>query len=273
MKPRRAEAEVALVAARAAADVVMRVYVAPFDVEYKAKDDPVTVADKQANALICEQLARAFPGVPLVAEESDPTTYAGYAEADAAWFIDPLDGTREFVAKNGEFAVMLGLAERGRATVGVILAPAWGRAFVGVVGEGAWEVAPSGARSEIHVSSRDTLAGARFVVSRSRAPERVASFIASLGAAPPTPHGSSGLKGVLVATGEADVYLQPGHAGMRWDACATDALVRAAGGELTEAGGAPFDYKSPEIANERGMLGSNGMLHPAVVEALAKRRG
>ena len=273
MKPRRAEAEVALVAARAAADLVMRVYAAPFDVEYKAKDDPVTVADRQANALICEHLARAFPGVPLVAEESDPATYAGFAGAGAAWFIDPLDGTREFVAKNDEFAVMLGLAEAGQATVGVIVAPAWGRAFVGVVGDGAWEVSPGGARSEIRVSSRDTLKGARFVVSRSRAPELVASFIASVGAAAPAPHGSSGLKGVLVATGDADVYLQPGHAGMRWDACATDALVRAAGGALTEAGGAPFDYKSDEIANVRGMLGSNGKLHPAVVEALARLLG
>jgi 3'(2'), 5'-bisphosphate nucleotidase len=263
-------AETALEVAVEAAALVMGVYAAPFEVAFKVGDDPVTVADKDSNALVCERLARAFPGVPIVAEESDPSAYAGYADADAAWFVDPLDGTREFVARNGEFAVMLGLAEHGRARVGVIVAPAWGRAFVGVVGEGAWEVGPSGARTAIHVSARDTLAGARFVVSRSRAPGRTAAFVESLGGAPPVPHGSSGLKGVLVALGEADVYLQPGHAGMRWDACATDALVRAAGGELTEASGAPFDYKSGEIANERGMIGSNGKLHRAVIDALAQ---
>jgi 3'(2'), 5'-bisphosphate nucleotidase len=268
----RREAEVALAAAREAAAVILRVYAAPFDVEWKAKDDPVTVADKEANALLCDRLGRAFPGVPLVAEESDPAAYAGFGAADAAWFIDPLDGTREFVAKNGEFAVMLGLAEGGRATVGVIVAPAWGRAFVGVVGEGAWEVGADGARKEIHVSTRDALAGATFLVSRSRAPERLAAFIASVGGKA-VARGSSGLKGALVATGEADVYLQPGRAGMRWDACATEALVRAAGGELTETGGAALDYRNGEIGNERGMIADNGRLHRAVVEAFARRNG
>jgi 3'(2'), 5'-bisphosphate nucleotidase len=265
---RRSAAETALAAAREAAALVMRVYAAPFEVEYKAADDPVTRADREANALLCERLARAFPGVPVVAEESDPAAYAGFAGADAAWFVDPLDGTREFVARNGQFAVMIGLAERGRATVGVIVAPAWGRAFAGVVGEGAWEVAADGARAPIRVSSRATLAGATVVVSRSRTPPELVALVASLGAKPAVPHGSSGLKGVLVATGEADAYLQPGRAGMRWDACATEALVRAAGGECTDADGAPFAYASGELANARGLVATNGALHAAVLVAL-----
>jgi len=89
---------------------------------------------------------------------------------------------------------MVGLAEGGHATVGVIVAPAWGRAFVGVVGQGAWEIGPDGAAREIHVSTRDALAGATFVVSRTRAPEKLAAFIASVGGKTAT-HGSSGLKG------------------------------------------------------------------------------
>jgi 3'(2'), 5'-bisphosphate nucleotidase len=266
----RREAEIALEVAVEAAELVMGVYAAPFTVEFKAKDDPVTVADKESNALICERLARAFPGIPVVAEESDPTAYAGFAAAEAAWFVDPLDGTREFVARNGEFAVMIGLAEQGRATVGVVVAPAWGRAFVGVVGEGAWEVSPGGARTAIHVSSHDSLAGARFVISRSRSPERVAAFLATLGGQPSVQHGSAGLKGALVALGEADVYAQPGQAGMRWDACATDALVRAAGGQLTDLRGVALDYKNGEIANERGLLATNGKLQHAVVEAFLR---
>jgi 3'(2'), 5'-bisphosphate nucleotidase len=264
-------AEVALAAAREASGLILRVYAAPFDVDYKAEDDPVTRADREANALLCDRLARAFPGVPVVAEESDPSAYAGFAGAEAVWFVDPLDGTREFVARNGEFAVMVGLAERGRATLGVIVAPAWRqRAFVGVVGQGAWEVAEGGARTPIHVTDRATLEGATVVVSRSRTPPRLAGLIASLGASPAVPHGSSGLKGVLVATGRADVYLQPGRAGMRWDACATDALVRAAGGACTEADGTPFDYSLSELENGRGLVATNGRLHAAVVEALAR---
>jgi 3'(2'), 5'-bisphosphate nucleotidase len=268
----RREAEAALSAALEAADVVMRIYAKPFDVEYKAKDDPVTLADKEANGLLCYRLARVLPGAAIVAEESDPIAYAGFARAQAVWFVDPLDGTREFVAHNGEFAVMVGLAEQGRATVGVIVAPAWGRAFVGVVGEGAWEVGRDGARRAIHVSSRETLAGATFVVSRSRTPAHVAAFVGAVAGRAPVTHGSSGLKGVLVATGEADVYLQPGNAGMRWDACATDALVRAAGGELTESGGAAYNYASGEVANARGMVATNGKLHRAVIEELARTR-
>src|SRR4029077_18943512 len=139
-------AETALRIALEASDVVNRVYATPFEVEFKGKDDPVTRADREANELACERLARAFPGVAIVAEESDPRSYAGFARHDRVWFVDPLDGTREFVARNGEFAVMLGLAEGGRALVGVIVAPAWGRAFVGIVGEGAWEVSSDGSR-------------------------------------------------------------------------------------------------------------------------------
>ena len=106
-------------------------------------------------------------------------------------------------------------------------------------------------------------------MSRSRAPERLAAFVASVGGKA-VPHGSSGLKGALVATGVGDVYLQPGRAGLRWDACATDALVRAAGGMLTEQGGEELDYRNGELENRRGMIATNGKLHRAVIEAFAK---
>jgi 3'(2'), 5'-bisphosphate nucleotidase len=249
----------------------MRVYATAFEVQYKAKDDPVTLADREANALVCDRLASAFPRVPIVAEESDPSTYAGFAHSDVAWFVDPLDGTREFVARNGEFAIMVGLAEGGRATIGIIVAPAWGRAFVGVVGQGAWEVAADGSRTPIHVSSRSSLRGANVVVSRSRTPPQLAALVRTMGAGEPVVHGSSGLKGVLVATGVHDVYLQPGRAGMRWDACATEALVRAAGGECTEADGALLDYARDDLVNSHGLVATNGRLHAAVIDALRRQ--
>ena len=262
-------AEVALAAAREASEIVLGIYGAPFTVQYKGKDDPVTRADHESNALLCDRLSRAFPALPIVAEESDPATYAGFSSADAVWFVDPVDGTREFVNKNGEFAVMIGLAEHGRATVGVITAPAWGRAFVGVVGEGAWEVAADGTRTPIHVSRRASLEGASVLVSRSRTPPQLAALASVLGGRAPVALGSSGLKAVLVATGDHDVYVQPGRAGMRWDACASEGLVRAAGGELTELGGGPVDYANPDITNRNGLLATNGLLHRRVVEAFA----
>jgi 3'(2'), 5'-bisphosphate nucleotidase len=247
----------------------MRIYAGPFDVEYKVEDDPVTAADREANALLCDRLATAFPDVPVVAEESDPADYAGFERAEATWFVDPVDGTREFVARTGEFAVMIGLAERGHATASVVLAPAWDRCFLGIVGEGAWEVGASGKRTPIHVSSCRTLSDASLVVSRSRRTEGLTRAVQIVGARAASQHGSSGLKGALVALGTHDIYVQPGRAGLLWDACATDALVCAAGGRCTDVGGRPFDYTSEDLVNHRGLLADNGLLHDAVVERLS----
>lgn len=267
-----AAADVALAAAREAAAMIMRVYAAPFEVQFKAKDDPVTIADRESNAFLCERLAAAFPGVPIVAEESDPHSYVGFEKAEAVWFVDPLDGTREFVARNGEFAVMVGLARHGRAQMGVILAPAWGRAFVGVVGRGAWEIAADGTRTPIRVSTQDSMGGATILVSRSRTPPQLAALVATLGAHRAVIHGSSGLKAVLVAIGQNDVFFQRAPAGMRWDACASEALVIAAGGACTDLDGAPFDYANPDILNSRGLVASNGHLQQAMLTALNARR-
>src|SRR5215472_5746236 len=175
--------EVALDAAREAAELVMRVYATPFAVDYKGVNDPVTQADREANALIVERLATAFPGVPVVAEESDPASFAGFGTATAAWFVDPLDGTREFVARNGEFAVMIGLAEEGRATAGVVLCPAMGRTFMGGEGLGAYEIDAAGARRPVRASSTVAVEAASVVVSRSRRSAALDEVLTRLGVA------------------------------------------------------------------------------------------
>jgi 3'(2'), 5'-bisphosphate nucleotidase len=271
MSEQTEKARIALAIAQDAADVVMRVYAQPFAVEYKGENDPVTRGDREANELIVERLTREFPGATIVAEESDPLLYSGFAASSDVWFVDPLDGTREFVARNGEFAVMIGLAQRGKATMGVIVAPAWRRSFFGVVGEGAWEVLPGGELLPIHVSPRSTSAGAVVAISRSRSSGSIAAVLAGMAMAAPVRHGSSGLKGVLVAVGQCDAYVQPGVAGMRWDACATDALVRAAGGACTDAHGDPFDYACGDLLNSKGLLASNGHLHGVMLGAVRAR--
>ena len=265
-------AQVALEAAHRASEVVMRVYQTPFSVDYKAKDDPVTRADREANDLICERLAAEFPKIPIVAEESLAATYAGFETATESWFVDPLDGTREFVARNGEFAVMIGLAREGRAALGVIVAPTWRRAFVGIVGDGAWEVARNGERNPVRVSSHPTLEGASVLVSRSHTPPRIAALVATIRAREAVVHGSAGLKAVLVATVARDIYLQPGPAGMRWDACASEALVVAAGGACTDADGNAFDYRTVDLSNAHGLVATNGLLHQPTIGALRAAR-
>ena len=256
-----------LAIAREAAAGIAQVYAGQFDVEYKGKNDPVTIADRTANTLICDALIEAYPGMPIVAEESDASSYAGFTSAKAVWFVDPLDGTREFVARNGEFAVMIGLAEEGRATLGVLFEPATGRAFIGGEGLGAFEVMADGSRREAHVSKTARLADAEMLASRSHRSEDLERGVARFGVRAITPRGGAGVKAARIAMGESDIYWQPGRAGKRWDACAPEAIVRAAGGVYTDGYGDPIDYATDVIENTRGILAANAELH---AEVLAK---
>ncbi len=254
-----------------AAQLVMEVYRRPFDVDFKAPQDPVTEADRRANALICERLEREFPGVPIVAEESDPSTFERYREADRVFFVDPVDGTREFVDRNGEFAVMIGLLEGTRPVAAVIDAPARGDVFAGWVGKGALR-RRGGAEQPITVSSITAMSEGRIVGSRSHRGPQLERALARLNPRDVLVLGSAGLKGTLVACGEVEAYVAPGYAGQRWDACAADALVTAAGGVLTDTWGDAIDYRAASLRNDRGLLASNGRVHETLVRSLSELR-
>jgi len=120
--------------AREAGRIVLELY-GTAKVEMKGVSDPVTEADKRANAFIVERLAKLFPDDGIVAEES--VNIAGAAKKPRCWFVDPLDGTKEFIAQNGEFSIMIGLAIDGRAALGAVYQPALGKLYTGIVGEGA----------------------------------------------------------------------------------------------------------------------------------------
>lgn len=253
-------------AARAAAEIVMRIY-AEEDVgaELKGPNDPVTRADREANALLLERLSRDFPGVPIVAEESDPSTFRGFEASRSALFVDPVDGTREFIAKNGEFAVMIGFTEEGRATVGVVLCPALEKTYVGVEGSGAFLIDKSGKRTALHVHTGSDLSKARVAVSRFHRSKSVDAKLATLGAKELIPIGSAGLKAVRVASAEVELYAHPSRGNVKlWDACGPDAIVRAAGGVLTDGSGTPFDYQGA-VAQGEGTVAANPVLHAEAV--------
>jgi 3'(2'), 5'-bisphosphate nucleotidase len=259
--------------AREAAVLIRQVYATKFSVDFKAPRDPVTEADRLANELICDRLSKRFPNVPIVAEESEPETFAGYRKAERIFFVDPLDGTREFVARNGEFVVMIGYVDGERATASVIHAPESGVSWLGELGQGAYQTAADGSRKPISVSQVRTLAGARIVGSRSHRNPAQEQALAALGARELVALGSAGLKASVVAHGEADAYVAPHYAGKRWDACAADALISAAGGKLTDARGDLFDYRSEKLDNDRGVVASNGLFHDVIIEKLALSRG
>jgi len=257
-------------AAALAAEVVMRVYAeTDVGVELKGPNDPVTRADKEANALLLEKLSHDFPGVPIVAEESDPTTFEGFGAAPCALFVDPVDGTRDFIAKNGEFAVMLGFAEAGVATVGVVDCPALGEVYGAAEGSGAFRITKDG-RAPIHVSEVTDLGMCRCAVSRFHRSKTVDAKLRALGVKALVPTGSAGIKGVRIASGAVEIYAHPSTGLVKlWDACAPEAIVRAAGGLYTDGYGRRFDYRGPVAQNE-GTLAANPTLHAEALERFAR---
>ncbi len=285
------ELEVAIAAARHAAEAVMRVYATPFDVSFKdvAHDDPVTAADREANTVIVEMLHAAFPEDAIVAEESPVPE--GFEQMARCWFIDPLDGTKEFVARNGEFCVMIGLAIDGRARLGVLAIPALsttpgedgaGFLLAGVVGEGCHCIATGGAWQPVSIApSPADSATATVVVSRSRRPELLDALLTALGGPREVPCGSVGVKVARIVLGHADAYVHPApcrrtaqggeSAGgtKKWDVCAPEAIVVAAGGAFTDGCGHAIDYRVHELVNRDGLIAAAGPLHSRIVNTLA----
>ncbi|WP_437590858.1 3'(2'),5'-bisphosphate nucleotidase CysQ family protein [Sorangium sp. So ce1000] len=263
--------------ARAAAAIVMDVYATPFAVEMKGPGDPVTRADREANALICSALEAAFPGEAILAEESVPAgdELAARIRQERVFFVDPLDGTREFADRNGEFAVMIGLAVRGRAALGAVVMPTTGEALAGRAGEGgfAFLEAADGSRRPLRVSAVSSPADATLIVSRSHRPKELEPLLARLGISKVVPCGSVGVKIARIATGAADLYLHGGGGAKLWDSCAPEAVLLGAGGSFTDLSGAPIDYNGPGLKLGRGIIASNGALQAAVVAAARSELG
>lgn len=256
--------------ARDAGQGILRIYSGHFDVDYKGPGDPVTDADRQANALICARLAAEYPDAAIVAEESSSESYAGYQQRARVFFVDPLDGTREFVARNGQFVVMIGLLVDDRPTLGVVYAPVSDTLWCGAEGLGAYRVDANGNQQTIHVGEVPEPEDARITVSRSHPSEHLKQVLQGIKPRVVVPMGSAGLKGSHVADNSADAYLALGPAGKHWDACAMDAVVSAAGGRVTDARGEPLDYRSPELELEHGILAANPALHRSLVSRIPR---
>ncbi len=252
--------------AQGACRIVLAHYATNFRVDFKIGDDPVTAADREANDFICDELTRAFPGVPIVAEESDPTGFDARRTASECFFVDPLDGTREFVARNGEFAVMIGLAVAGRASLGVVAAPVSKRVHYGGRGRGAFELAADGSTRPIHATSVAAPSVAHALVSRSRATDETFALLSALGVRRVDKLGSAGLKAAAVACGEADVWLQPSAGGKLWDTCGPEAIAVGAGAFFGTAQGHEIDYAVGPLELDGVLVAATRALFDAMVQ-------
>ena len=215
-------------------------------VEYKPDQSPLTQADLASHRILVEGLARIAPGWPVLSEESAEVPYGERRAWPRFWLVDPLDGTREFLHRNGEFTVNIALVEGARPVLGVVAAPALGRLYYAARGLGAWKE-DAGSAAPIRVSPAPA-GPLRVVVSRSHSPadQDLSPWTASR---PHTciPIGSS-LKFCLVADGAADLYPRLGPT-MEWDTAAAHCILEAAGGRLTDLHGNPLLYNKPSLLN------------------------
>lgn len=223
----------------------MEVYATDFDVRGKSDASPVTLADERAEAVILEALRTLDPHSPVIAEEAVAAGHVPEVD-DRFWLVDPLDGTREFIGRNGEFTVNIALVQGGVPVLGVVFAPALGRMFAGQVGDGA-SLEDAQGRRAIHC--RDVPAeGLTVVASRSHGDaDALDTYLGGRKVAALRNAGSS-LKLCLVAAGEADLYPRLGRT-MEWDIAAGHAVLAAAGGRVTDLSGAPLRYGKPGFDN------------------------
>ena len=204
-----------------------------------AKHDasPLTQADTDADAIICERLSAAFPGVPIVSEESAAATIAG---ADVFFLVDPLDGTKEFLNRTDEFTVNIAVIRDGRPAAGVVFAPALGELFA------ASEQRPArkyvdGEAVDLRIASFDGARPLRVIGSRSHASAAMQEWLGTLAVPYSFVAAGSSLKFCRIAEGRADVYPRFGHTS-QWDTAAAHAVLERAGGAVADLSGAALCY-------------------------------
>jgi len=255
--------------ARQAGDIIMNYYKTSVEVEMKAPGDPVTEADKAVNELIVDHLHKTFSGEPVLAEEStDDLTRLG---SDLVWMVDPLDGTKEFISRNGEFSSMIGMIEDGKPVLGAVMQPAASRLYSGAVGLGAW-MSENGHDRPMQVSTIENFADMRIVASRSHFEPSVDRLRLRLGIDKLIRSGSVGLKCGLIARGDCEIYVHPSSYAKLWDSCAPAAVLTAAGGVMTDIHGEPIVYSSKELRLRKGLVASNGRVHDRLIEMIAAEK-
>ena len=229
--------------ARKAGDAILEVYASDFDVQSKDDESPLTQADLAAHRRIVAGLAELTPDLPVISEESGLPPFAERNGWPKYWLIDPLDGTKEFVNRNGEFTVNIALIADGRPVFGVVHVPVLGKTYIGCEGRGA-ELRSEGAEPRPIRVAQSSAQPVRVVGSRSHRGASLDAFIENLGDCDLVPMGSS-LKFCVVAEGGADVYPRLGPTS-EWDTAAAQAVVEQAGGSVVTLDGKPLKYNQKE---------------------------
>lgn len=256
------ELELTKTIARTAGQILLDIYSGDHKVEWKGYDDPVTAADHAANKFIVAELRRHFPADGILSEEA--TDDQTRLSKSRVWLVDPMDGTKQFIERIGEFAVMIGLAINGKPEVGVVYNPVTNKMYYAATGIGAYLEEPLTTR-RLHVSAVTDSTQMIAAMSRSHHSPKVDLIKQRLGITQQVQSGSVGLKVGLLAEGRAHLYVHLGAKTNQWDTCAPQVIIEAAGGVMTDRDGQPLRYNIAEIRNLNGVVASNGVMHERVI--------
>jgi 3'(2'),5'-bisphosphate nucleotidase len=274
------ELDVAERAARAGAAAILGFYRRDgIRIEIKPDQSPVTEADLAANQAIVALLRAAFPDDAILSEElPDDRSRLGQRRV---WIVDPLDGTRDFIARTDNFCTHVGLAVDGVAVVGAVLPPVAGRLYSARAGAGAFvqavQTAPSGdfgageppPRTPLRVSTVTSPGEMRAGVGRLNPSGRLGACLAATGLGARAVALGASVKYMALARGDLDLVINLSPGEMEWDTCAPEVVVREAGGAFTDGDGRAFQYNQSDPAHRRGSLASNGARHEALLAQLA----
>ena len=260
------EIEFASRLAREAATIVNTFYVGSSEVRYKSENEPVTEADRSANQHIVSRIQAAYPNDGILSEESKDDLIR--LELERTWIVDPLDGTKEFIARNGEFSIMIGLAIQGRAVMGVVMQPDPGLLYIGAVNHGAF-LHEEGESVPLTVSDKTQVNRMIMVSSRSHRQQIVDKVRKDLHITSERVSGSVGLKVGLISRQLADLYIHPSPGCKEWDICAPAALLEAAGGTITDCWGEPITFNKRDVRAHNGLMATNSRAHDKIVDTVS----
>ena len=237
-----------------AGTAIMDVYVSDFDIQIKDDRSPLTEADKRADAIINEGLKKVAPDVPVLSEEGRDIPFDERSIWESYWLVDPLDGTKDFIKKNGEFTVNIALVEDNAPVFGVVYAPAIDLLFWGSLENGAWKKEAHNPAQAMRVADKidETV---QIASSRSHPSDKMDAFLAQFNNFELHPIGSS-LKICLVSDGSVHLYPRLGPT-MEWDTAAAHAIIKSAGGEMIQLGTSfPLRYNKKELLNPNFIAGN-----------------
>ena len=264
------ETRIAIELARTAGAVLLRHYHSPFLVEQKLNAlqemEEVTAADREANELIVDRLSAEFPDDGILAEESTDTDRR--LEKERVWLIDPMDGTKNFVQRDGDFAVQIGLSVSGESVVGAVYQPVRDVLYWAAKGVGSWIEQSKEPRRQMTVSSQTNPRRMILASSRSHRSPRMERVVNLFGFKNEVRRGSVGVKIGLITEQEADLYLHLSPSTKQWDTCGPEIILHEAGGRLTDLFGQPLRYNGVRIDNRNGIVATNGPAHEMVIEKL-----